>query len=89
MANLLCALARIKSDPSLLLDPAVIDSACRRARHRFRRCVLDPVLTLAAFLAQIAHGNTALTHVVRLFGARFNASPPPTTCTSPPAPRPR
>ena len=70
MASIRARLDRIKGDPVELIDSEVVEDACREAGHRWRDRVLDPLSTLRAFVAQIAHGNTAIAHVVRLMGAQ-------------------
>ena len=61
-------LDRIKSDPMELFDSDVVERACREAKHAWRKRTLDPMGTLRAFATQIAHGNTAISHVARLVG---------------------
>lgn len=74
MASIRERLDRIKHDPSSLIDPDVVELACRVAGHRWRRRVLDPVGTLRVFAAQVARGNTAMAHLVLLAGSRFSES---------------
>lgn len=74
MASIHARLEKIKDDPSALIDPTVVERACRAAGHRWRRRVLDPVRTLRVFAAQVAHGNTAISHAVRLCGGGFSES---------------
>jgi hypothetical protein len=69
MASIRARLDRIKDDPTELIDPEAVERACREAGHRWRDRTLDPLGTLRAFAVQIAHGNTAMAHVVRLMGA--------------------
>lgn len=71
MASMHARLGFVKDDPSLLIDPLVVEQACHAAGHRWRDRVLDPVSTLRVFAAQIAHGNTAIAHAVRLAGGGF------------------
>src|SRR5262249_61549988 len=52
-------------DQSALLQPDVIEAACRQEGHTWRRRLLDPVTTVYLFLLQILHGNTACQHVVQ------------------------
>lgn len=68
MASIRTRLDRIKDDPAELIDPTVIERACREAKHHWRDRMLGPLSTLQAFAAQIAHGNTAIAHVVRIMG---------------------
>lgn len=74
MASIRARLDRIKKDPTVLIDPAAVERACREAGHRWRNRTLDPLSTLRAFALQVAHGNTALGHVVRLMGGAFSES---------------
>jgi hypothetical protein len=41
------------------LSRQCIEDACREAGHRWRERELDPAVTIALFIQQIAHGNTA------------------------------
>lgn len=68
MASIRARLERIKEDPTGLIDSDAVERACREAGHRWRDRTLDPMSTLHAFAAQIAHGNTAITHVARFMG---------------------
>lgn len=74
MASMRARLGRIKDDPAVLIDPGTVERACREAGHRWRERTLDPVRTLQAFALQVAHGNTAIAHIVRLTGGRFTES---------------
>lgn len=74
MAIIAARLRRIKKDPTPLVDPGVVDRACRRIGHRWRRRCLDPCTTLRAFVAQIVNGNTAITDLVRVLGDGFSPS---------------
>lgn len=67
-------LATLRQDVARRLDPDSIHAACREAGHLWRRCVLDPVAILHAFVLQILHGNTSLEHVARLGGGRFTGA---------------
>lgn len=74
MASISARLKKIKDDPAFLIDPQIVDRACREAGHTWRERTLDPVCTLQLFALQIAHGNTAIALVVRLAGERFSES---------------
>lgn len=74
MATLRARLEKVKHDPSALIDPEVVARSCREAGHRWRARTLDPLRTLRAFASQMARGNTAIAHVVRLAGGRFTES---------------
>jgi len=72
MASIVDAAMRVKGDLSSLIDPTIVENACREAKHEWRDRTLDPTQTLETFATQIAHGNTALAHVVRLCGGGFS-----------------
>ena len=74
MASVCARVRRVKEDPTRLIDRGVVERACREAGHRWRERELDPVRTLEAFVVQIAHGNTAMAMVTRLFGGAFSES---------------
>ena len=74
MVSICTRLCRIKDDPAELIDPEVVERACREAKHRWRERTLDPLSTLRAFAIQVLHGNTAIAHVVRLAGCEFSES---------------
>jgi DDE family transposase len=74
MASIRARLERIKGNPAELIDPEVVERACRDAKHSWRRRTLSPVATLRAFAAQIAHGNTAIADVVRSSNGVFTES---------------
>lgn len=74
MASIAAAVRRIKDDPAAFLSKRSIDSVARAAGHRWRERVLGPADTVLAWITQIAHGNTAIAHVVRLFHAAFTES---------------
>lgn len=74
MADILAALDRLKQDPLTPLSRQCIEDACREAGHRWRERELDPAVTIALFIQQIAHGNTACAEVCQLGERRFTAS---------------
>lgn len=74
MASISRRVDRIKQDLSHHLPPEMIEAACRRANHTWRQRILDPVHTVQAFLLQVLHYNTAMTHVARLAGSDFTPS---------------
>jgi Transposase DDE domain len=74
MASIHARLRKFKDDPSTLIDPRTVESACRAAGHQWRDRVLDPLRTLQLFAAQIAHGNTAIAHLVRMAEGAFTES---------------
>ena len=70
MVSIRTRLDRIKDDPAELINPEIVERACHDARYCWRDRTLDPLTTLGAFAAQIAHGNTAIAHVVGLLSQR-------------------
>jgi hypothetical protein len=67
-------LRQFRNAPAQQLDrPAIVD-ACRQVDHTWRQCLLDPVALIHLFLTQILHGNTAITHLIRISGLDFTAS---------------
>ena len=74
MVSIGARVERVKDDLALLIDPQVVARACLAAGYRSRTRCLDPTATLTAFAAQIAHGNTAISHVTRLLGQTFSES---------------
>lgn len=65
---------RVKEDPSWIVEEGVVRRACVAARHRWRKRTLDPTTTLRVFVAQVACGNTAITHLTRIMGEAFSPS---------------
>ena len=74
MASLPDVARRIKDDPASLIDSVLVAESCSRRHPAWRDRVLSPRRTLEAFATQIAHGNTAIAHVVRLAGGEFTES---------------
>jgi hypothetical protein len=69
MAIIACALARIKSNPLLCLGGGEKVNQCfAAAGHLWRDRVLDPANTIALFMLQMLHGNTAISHLRLLSG---------------------
>src|SRR5437763_1043141 len=79
MAIIASVLARIKSDPLACLVGGAAGSAgggggdrvneCFHAvGHRWRDRLLDPANTIALFILQVLHGNTAISHLRLLSG---------------------
>src|SRR5690349_12425022 len=67
MAIIASALAAIKSDPLSCLGGADRVNACfARTGHVWRDRLLDPAHTLALFVLQVLHGNTAISHLRHL-----------------------
>jgi hypothetical protein len=75
MAIIAHALARIKSDPLSFLGGADRVNQCfTDVGHVWRDCVLNPANTIALFILQILHGNTAISHLRRLSSIAFAQS---------------
>ena len=74
MASIRARLDRIKGDPAEVVDPTVVERACRECGHCWRRRTLDPATTLGMFVAQVAHGNAAIARMARLTGGEFSES---------------
>ena len=69
MAIIASALARIKSDPLVLLGGAARVNQCfAGVGHVWRKRMLDPARTMELFIRQILHGNTAISHIPHLSG---------------------
>jgi hypothetical protein len=68
MAIIASALARIKSDPLACLGGAQRVNQCFAAvGHVWRERVLNPANTMALFILQVLHGNTAIDHLRMLW----------------------
>jgi hypothetical protein len=67
-------LDRLRQDIASGLSQETIEEACRQAKHRWRKRVLDPATTIYLFLLQVLHGNTACLHVVHFGGWTFTDS---------------
>lgn len=74
MASIRARLDGIKRHPEALIDPGIVRRACRDCGHVWRDRTLDPVSTLHAFAVQVAHGNTSISHTIRLIGGGFTES---------------
>lgn len=74
MASISARLERVKDGSIPLIDRGAVERACAEAGHEWRERCLDPVSTLGAFVAQVAHGNAAISFVVRLAGGMFSES---------------
>lgn len=74
MATISARLVEIKDDPTGLFEASIVESICRDVGHRRRDRTLDPTSTLRVFAAQVAHGNTAIAHAIRLVGGGFSES---------------
>jgi hypothetical protein len=75
MAIIASTLARIKCDPLTCLGGKQrVNEHFALAGHVWRQRVLDPATTLALFILQVLHGNTAITHLRHLSGVTVAAS---------------
>jgi len=76
MASIDAALQRIKLDPLGAIRRESIEQACDEAGHEWRNRELDPTVTIALFIQQIAHGNAPCAEVCHLAGTgkSFTAS---------------
>lgn len=61
-------LEQVKGDVAEALAPERIEQICRELNYVWRRCTLDPVTTVYAFLRQVLAGNIACDHVPHLVG---------------------
>jgi hypothetical protein len=66
--------ARLRQDVGEVLKPEVIRQVCRQAGYSWRNRKLNPGATVALFLTQILHGNTACQHVVQFGQWAFSAT---------------
>ena len=68
-------LQRLKTEWAVHLQPEAILAACEAVGYtEWRDRLLNPVVTVQAFLLQILHGNTACRHLPHLSGLTFSAS---------------
>jgi hypothetical protein len=68
-------LQRLKTAWAAQLQPEAIYAACKAVGYtEWRDRLLNPVITVQAFLLQILHGNTACRHLPHLSGLDFSAS---------------
>src|SRR6202035_1633086 len=75
MAIIASTLARIQADPLPLLGGRERVNQCfARVGHVWRDRVLDPANTLALFVLQILHGNTAISHLHHLSKTKVSDS---------------
>src|SRR5260370_32906309 len=75
MAIIAQALARIKSDPLSFLGGAAGVTQCfTEVGHVWRDRVLTPANTMALFILQVLHGNTAISHLRHLSAIDFAES---------------
>lgn len=74
MASFDRSLLRVKRDLDRYLPARIITQAAEAAGCRWRKRVLDPVLTVQLFILQVLHFNTSLTHM-RHLAARLGVKP--------------
>jgi hypothetical protein len=73
MANIACALTRLRREPWADFPLGQhLDQLCDQCRHVWRDRMLTPLVTLRLFVLQILHGNTSMTHLRQLSGADFS-----------------
>src|SRR5579859_364981 len=71
MASISYALERIKGNPLDIVDPQMIEQACRENDHQWRKRELDPPTTIALFLQQVLHHNAPCSEVRHIAGGSF------------------
>lgn len=65
---------QFKDDIGRALSAEVIRTVCEDVDHAYRDRVLDPVVTVHAFLTQVLHGNVACTALPHLTGLSFTGT---------------
>lgn len=74
MASIARALFSVKNYFTTFVPDCMILAACQEVDHEWRDRQLGPVVTTHLFLRQIAHGNTACSHLKHLSGKPVNPS---------------
>lgn len=74
MVSILPALRQVRKDLAGLLERRTVERICRELNYTWRNRQLDPFNTLHLFILQVAHENTAMTHLPHLAGQTFSAS---------------
>jgi Transposase DDE domain len=74
MRSIATVLKEFKEHWKQQFDPQLVQSICADLGHRWRDRTLTPGTTLAVFLLQVLHGNTACTHLPHLTDIDFSAS---------------
>ena len=74
MASIAGALANVKDYFTTYVPDTLILQACQEVGHEWRERQLGPVVTTYLFIQQVAHGNTACTHLRHLSGMPVKAS---------------
>ena len=72
--RIVTTVAQLRQDLARHLDEKAIHEICRRAGHRWRKCLLTPVATIHWFIIQVLHGNTALDHISLLADRAFTGA---------------
>ena len=67
-------IGQLRQDLGRHLDEKAVHDACRQAGHRWRDCLLTPVVIIHWFIIQVLHGNTALEHISLLAGRAFTGA---------------
>ena len=73
MVSISSALARIKDEPHVAIDPAVVECVCRESGLEWRQTVLSPPVTLSLLARQVIAGNVSCAEVARMAGGGFTA----------------
>ena len=75
ISRITTVLQSLKTAWTAQLQPEAILAACEAVGYtEWRDRLLNPVVTVQAFLLQILHGNTACRHLPHLSGLTFSAS---------------
>ena len=74
MVSIHDALRRVKDDLPQLITQHVHDALEQEKNFVWRCRLLDPVTTMLLFVAQVMHGNTAISHLRHLSPLRFTAA---------------
>src|SRR5436305_2070237 len=74
MASIASALVSVKNYFATFVPESMILQACQEVDYEWRDRQLGPMVTTHLFLRQIAHGNTACSHLRHLSGKSVNPS---------------
>lgn len=66
VSSISAALARIKDEPHVAIDPAVLECICRESGLEWRQTVLSPPVTLSLLARQVIAGNVSCAAVARM-----------------------
>jgi hypothetical protein len=72
--RIVTTVGQLRQDLARHLDEKAVHDACRQAGHRWRDCLLTPVVIIHWFIIQVLHGNTALEHISLLAGRAFTGA---------------